>query len=152
MITHVNAFDACSCCRLLWGKKIEIFLIYCTATVCFKVRSHYCFFHVRLRQTVEFLQGDRKFPISVLTQPTAENADRCIQCESAFSHMCQMQHVKISFKDSFGQEHFSLQSALDSCQCDQTCQNFVTFRMMLPNFGHFEMDSLAFGKILNLLS
>ena len=27
---------------------------------------------MRLRQTVAFLQGDRKFPISALTQPTAE--------------------------------------------------------------------------------
>ena len=43
-----------------------------------KVRSHYCFFCVRLRQTVAFLKGDRKCPISVLTQLTAENADRCV--------------------------------------------------------------------------
>ena len=43
-----------------------------------KADSHYCVFRVRLRQTVAFLQGDRKFPISALTQPTAENADRCI--------------------------------------------------------------------------
>ena len=37
-----------------------------------KADSHYCVFRVRLRQTVAFLQGDRKFPISALTQPTAE--------------------------------------------------------------------------------
>ena len=40
--------------------------------------SHYCVFRVRLRQTVAFPQGDRKFPISVLTQPTVEKADRCV--------------------------------------------------------------------------
>ena len=40
-----------------------------------------------LRQTVVFLQGDRKFPISALTQPTAENADRCILCESALNNV-----------------------------------------------------------------
>ena len=43
-----------------------------------KADSHYCVFRVRLQQTVAFLQGDRKFPISALTQPTAENADRCV--------------------------------------------------------------------------
>ena len=37
-----------------------------------KADSHYCVFRVRLRQTVAFLQGDRKFPISALMQPTAE--------------------------------------------------------------------------------
>ena len=40
----------------------------------FKGHSHYCVFRVRLRQMVAFPQGDRKFPISALTQPTAENA------------------------------------------------------------------------------
>ena len=48
-----------------------------------KGHSHYCVFRVRLWQTVAFPQGDRKFPISALTQPTAENADRCVYCESA---------------------------------------------------------------------
>ena len=43
-----------------------------------KAHSHYCIFHVSLQQTVAFLQGDRKFPISALTHPTAENADRCV--------------------------------------------------------------------------
>ena len=43
-----------------------------------KGHSHYCVFRVRLRQTVAFPQGDRKLPISALTQPTAENADRCV--------------------------------------------------------------------------
>ena len=43
-----------------------------------KGHSHYCVFRVRLRQTVAFPQGDRKFPISALTQPTAENADHCV--------------------------------------------------------------------------
>ena len=43
-----------------------------------KAHSHYCIFRVCLRQMVAFLQGDRKFPISALTQSTAENADRCI--------------------------------------------------------------------------
>ena len=50
-----------------------------------KGHSHYCVFRVCLRQTVAFPQGDRKFPISALTQPTAENADRCIWCESAIN-------------------------------------------------------------------
>ena len=40
--------------------------------------SHYCVFCMRLRQTVAFLQGDRKFPIFALMQPTAKNADRCV--------------------------------------------------------------------------
>ena len=31
-----------------------------------------------LWQMVAFPQGDRKFPISALMQPTAENADRCV--------------------------------------------------------------------------
>ena len=44
----------------------------------FKGNSHYCIFHMLLQQTVVFLQGDRKFPISVLTQASAENADHCI--------------------------------------------------------------------------
>ena len=43
-----------------------------------KGHSHYCVFRMCLRQTVAFPQGDRKFPISALTQPTAENADRCV--------------------------------------------------------------------------
>ena len=34
-------------------------------------------------QMVALLQGDRKFPISALTQPIAENADHCVKCESA---------------------------------------------------------------------
>ena len=36
-----------------------------------KAHSHYCIF----RMMVVFLQGDRKFPIFALMQPTAENAD-----------------------------------------------------------------------------
>ena len=43
-----------------------------------KAQSHSCIFCMRLRQLVAFLQGDRKFPISLLTQLTAENADHCI--------------------------------------------------------------------------
>ena len=43
----------------------------------FRAHSQYCIFRVRLWQTVVFPQGDRKFPISALTQPTAENADCC---------------------------------------------------------------------------
>ena len=43
-----------------------------------KAHSHYCVFLVRLWETVAFLQGDRKFPISALTQPTAENVDCCV--------------------------------------------------------------------------
>ena len=43
-----------------------------------KGHSHYCIFRVRLRQMVAFQQGDRKFPISALMQPTAENADCCV--------------------------------------------------------------------------
>ena len=40
---------------------------------------------VRIPQwTVAFLQRDRKFSISELTQSTAENADCCSKCESAF--------------------------------------------------------------------
>ena len=42
------------------------------------VKCSKCVFRVRLQQTVAFLQGDRKVPISALTQPTAENADRCV--------------------------------------------------------------------------
>ena len=34
---------------------------------------------MRLLQTVAFLQTDRKFPISALTQPTVENSDRCVE-------------------------------------------------------------------------
>ena len=34
-----------------------------------KAHSHYCVFHVLRRQKVAFRQRDRKFPISVLTQP-----------------------------------------------------------------------------------
>ena len=51
----------------------------------FKAHSHCCVFLVCLRQTVAFPQGDRKFPIFALTQPTVENADRCILWESAFN-------------------------------------------------------------------
>ena len=51
----------------------------------FKTHSQYCIFCVHLWQTVAFPQEDRKFSISALTQPTEENADRCIYCESAFS-------------------------------------------------------------------
>ena len=40
-----------------------------------KAHSHYWVFRVCLWQTVAFLQGDRKFPISALTQPIVENAD-----------------------------------------------------------------------------
>ena len=43
--------------------------------------SHYCVFRVRLRQKVALLRRDRKFPISALTQSTAESADRCGECE-----------------------------------------------------------------------
>ena len=50
-----------------------------------KAHSHYCVFHVHLQQMVAFLQVDRKFPISALMQPTAENADQCIYCELAFT-------------------------------------------------------------------
>ena len=49
-----------------------------------KADSHYCVFRVRLRQTVALLRRDRKFPISALTQSTAESADRCGECEWAF--------------------------------------------------------------------
>ena len=43
-----------------------------------KANSHCCIFRVRLWETVAFLPGDRKFPISALMQPTAENADLCV--------------------------------------------------------------------------
>ena len=48
-----------------------------------KAHSHYCVFRVRLRQKVALLRRDRKFPISALTQSTAESADRCGECEWA---------------------------------------------------------------------
>ena len=47
-------------------------------TTYLKAHSHYCVFRMCLRQMVAFLQGDSNFSISPLTQPTAENADRCI--------------------------------------------------------------------------
>ena len=49
-----------------------------------KAHSHYCIFHLFLRETVVFPQRDRHFSISALTQSTAENADCCGKCESAF--------------------------------------------------------------------
>ena len=42
-------------------------------------------FRMHLWQTVVFLQRDRNFSISALMQSTAENADYCAECESAFS-------------------------------------------------------------------
>ena len=42
---------------------------------------------MHLQQTVAFLQGDGKFPISVLMQSTSENADCCVKCESAFTRL-----------------------------------------------------------------
>ena len=48
-----------------------------------KVHSHYCVFGMHLRQALAFPHRDRKFPISLLMQSTAENADCCIQCKSA---------------------------------------------------------------------
>ena len=51
-----------------------------------KAHSHYCVFHVRLQQTVAFLQRDRDFSFSALTQSTAENADCCGKCESALRY------------------------------------------------------------------
>ena len=51
----------------------------------FKAHSHYCVFRVRLQQTVALLRRDRKIPISALTQSTAESADRCGECEWAFT-------------------------------------------------------------------
>ena len=42
---------------------------------------------MRLRQTVALLRRDRKIPISALTQSTAESADRCGECESAFKEV-----------------------------------------------------------------
>ena len=47
-----------------------------------EAHSHYCIVRMHLQQMVAFLQGDRKFPASALTQPTAENADCCIYYES----------------------------------------------------------------------
>ena len=59
----------------------------------------YYFVHMHLRQTVAFPQEDRKFPISALTQPTVENTDCCIQCESAFSETvaCVLGICKLQF-------------------------------------------------------
>ena len=53
-----------------------------------KDHSHYWVFCVHLRQTVAFLQRDRNFSISALTQYTAKNADCCGKCESAFRLRC----------------------------------------------------------------
>ena len=50
--------------------------------VLFKANSHYCIFRVHLQQTVVFPQGDRKFPISALMQPTAGTTDRYVLCKS----------------------------------------------------------------------
>ena len=38
-----------------------------------------------LQWTVAFSQRDNKFSFSALTQSTAENADRCGECESALT-------------------------------------------------------------------
>ena len=66
------------------GRYIHFPLIFfLTRTYLSKAHSHYCIFLVRLRQRVAFLQGDRKFSISGLMQPTEENADHCVLCESA---------------------------------------------------------------------
>ena len=39
-----------------------------------------------LQWTVAFLQRDRNFSISALTQSTAENADCCGKCESEYTN------------------------------------------------------------------
>ena len=71
--------------RILWQKKDgDTYIEQKYIWIHVKAHSHYCIFHMSLRQMVVFLQGDRKFPISALLQLTMENEDRCIKCESAF--------------------------------------------------------------------
>ena len=69
----------------------ELYWPTCSITMLLKAHSHYYVFHVRLQQKVVFLQGDKKIPIFALMQPTAENVDSCIQCESALNYHCAVQ-------------------------------------------------------------
>ena len=64
-------------CRNLWSQVSLAHFV--------KAHSHYCVFRVSLWQTVVLLHRDRKIPISVLTQSTVESANRCGECEWAFT-------------------------------------------------------------------
>ena len=73
---------------------------------------------MHLGQTVAFLKGDRKFPISVLTQPTAENADCWVWCESALRSTAQLiSHHWTSAPFSLPLDEYALkQNKLDGFQ------------------------------------
>ena len=89
---------------------LDVCSIYSTSLLV-KAHSHCCIFPMLQQQTVVFLQRDRNFPISMLTQSTAENADYCGTRESALkthSGLCNSQrktNKDRNFSNSFRFKH-----------------------------------------------
>ena len=95
-----------------------------------KVHSHYCINHVSLRQMVAFLQGHIQFPISALTQSTAENADHCIQSESAFIR-CFLK-IANSFESLKKPNQGKIQRGDQLSRLGDLCMSFPIFREFVP--------------------